>query len=145
MTIKNMLVPTDFSEPSVVAVNVAESLAVQLSASLTRVHAVEPLTVPPEWQGLLEESNEKRLGAARTNLNAVAAEFCQGSLRIPRIVMLGRPADVISSIVRDHRMQLIVMGLTSDRGIFAPRPGSIAYRVLCSTPVPVLVVPTPDN
>jgi hypothetical protein len=42
---------------------------------------------------------------------------------------------------RDRGIQLIVMGLTSDRGVFAPRPGSVAYRVLCSTTIPVLVVP----
>ena len=48
---------------------------------------------------------------------------------------------MIGSIARDRGMQLIVMGLASDRGVFAPRPGSIAYRVLCSTTVPVLVVP----
>jgi len=142
LEITQILAATDFSEPSVTAVKVAASLTTQLSASLTLAHAVEPLTVPPDWQGLLEESNEKRLGAARTNLKAVAAESCQGC---DHIVMLGRPAEVISSIARDQRMQLIVMGLASDRGMFAPRPGSIAYRVLCSTTVPVLVVPTSDN
>ena len=61
------------------------------------------------------------------------------------IVVLGRPAEMIGSIARDRGMQLIVMGLASDRGIFAARPGSIAYRVLCSTTVPVLVVPTSDK
>ena len=33
-----------------------------------------------------------------------------------------------------------VIGLASDRGVFAPRPGSTASRVLCSSTVPVLVV-----
>ena len=85
-----------------------------------------------------------RLGSARTKLKTLAGQVC-GPLGCDDIVVLGRPADMIGSIARDRGMQLIVMGLASDRGVFAPRPGSIAYRVLCSTTVPVLVVPTSDK
>jgi hypothetical protein len=60
------------------------------------------------------------------------------------VVAPGPPADLIESIARERRVQLIVLGLASRRGLFAPHPGSIAYRVLCSTPVPVLVVATAD-
>lgn len=84
-----------------------------------------------------------RLGSARANLKALAGQIC-GSRGCDDIVVLGRAADLIGATARDVGVQLIVMGLASDRGVFAPRPGSIAYRVLCSTSVPVLVVPTPD-
>jgi hypothetical protein len=76
--------------------------------------------------------------------NALAGQIC-GSRGCDDIVVLGRAADLIGAIARDVGVQLIVMGLASDRGVFAPRPGSIAYRVLCSTSVPVLVVPTSDK
>ena len=59
------------------------------------------------------------------------------------VVVLGDPAEMIGATARDRGTELIVMGLAADGGIFASRPGSIAYRVLCSTPVPVLVVPGP--
>lgn len=144
LEISHILAATDFSESSVTAARIAANLAVQLSASLTLVHVVEPLTVPHEWQALLEESDQNRLGTARTNLKALTAQVC-GTPGCDDIVVLGRPAELIGSIARDRGMQLIVMGLASDGGVFAPRPGTIAYRVLCSTTAPVLVVPTTNR
>jgi hypothetical protein len=35
------------------------------------------------------------------------------------------------------------MGLLDRKGLVGPRPGSIAYRVLVLSPVPVLVMPPP--
>jgi nucleotide-binding universal stress UspA family protein len=139
--VSHILAATDFSESSIAAAKIAAQLAAQFSASLTLAHVVEPLTVPAQWWPLVEQSDEMRLGAARTNLKALATQLC-GSHGCDDIVVLGRPADLIGSIARDRGIQLIVMGLASDRGAFSPRPGSIAYRVLCSSWVPVLVVPT---
>ena len=144
LEISQILAATDFSESSGTAAQVAASLAMQLSASLTLAHVVEPLTVPPQWQTLLEESDETRLRSARASLEALAAQLC-GPRGCDQVVVTGRPAELIGSIARDRGMQLIVMGLASDRGVFAPRPGSVAYRVLCSTTVPVLVVPGRPN
>jgi hypothetical protein len=36
---------------------------------------------------------------------------------------------------------MVVLGLIGDQGILAPRPGSIAYKVLTLSRVPVAVVP----
>jgi nucleotide-binding universal stress UspA family protein len=138
--IGQVLAATDFSESSVAAVRCAAQLARQFSAILALMHVVEPLTVPPQWRPLVEESDEARVGKARARLKALAEQVC-GPQECEAIVSLGRPADVIASVADDRRAQLIVMGLTSDQGPLAPRPGSIAYRVFCSTTVPVLVVP----
>ena len=58
-----------------------------------------------------------------------------------QVVAVGRPAEMIGSIAGDRRANLIVMGLANDRGLLSQRPGSIAYRVLCSIAIPVIVVP----
>lgn len=135
-----ILAATDFTEPSSAAVQYAARLAQQFSATLTLAHIVERLNVPPQWRSILEQSDETRVADARTRLTAVQGQFC-GSDGCEAVVSVGRPADLIASIAADQQASLIVMGLTSDQGPFAPRPGSIAYRVLCSTTVPVLVVP----
>jgi nucleotide-binding universal stress UspA family protein len=57
------------------------------------------------------------------------------------VVSLGRPAESIAMIAEERQAGLIVMGLASSKGALAPRPGSIAYRVLSLAKVPVLVVP----
>jgi nucleotide-binding universal stress UspA family protein len=139
-TIEHILAATDFSESSVAAVKYAAELAPRFSATLTLAHIVEPFIVPPQWRPLVEESDETPVANARDRLNALAEQYC-GPQECEAIVSLGRAADMIGSIADDRRTQLIVLGLSSEQGPFAPRPGSIAYRVLCSTTVPVLVVP----
>ena len=142
--IGHILAATDFSEASVAAVTYAAQLAQRFSATLALTHVVESLTVPPRWRPLAEESDEARIATARDRLKALADESC-GAQECEVIAAVGRPADVIGSIANDRRTQLIVMGLSSDQGPFAPRPGSIAYRVLSSTTIPVLVVPASQN
>jgi nucleotide-binding universal stress UspA family protein len=137
--VSHILAATDFSEASVAAAKVAADLARVFSAKLTLTHIVEPLAVPPQLVPLVEESDEVRVGAARTELHALAEKICGGQCE--EVVAVGRPADMVGSIVEDRRAQLIVMGLASEQGAFSQRPGSIAYRVLSSTAVPVLVVP----
>jgi nucleotide-binding universal stress UspA family protein len=139
-----ILAATDFSDSSVAAVKYAVELARRFSGTLALTHVVEPLTVPPQWQPLVEESDETRVADGRDRLKALAEQYC-GPQACEQIVSVGRPADVIGTIAQDRRARVIVMGLSSDQGAFAPRPGSIAYRVLSSTPVPVLVVPASDK
>jgi nucleotide-binding universal stress UspA family protein len=139
-SVPHILAAADFSASSIAAAKVAAQLARALSAGLTLVHAVEPVTVLPQWLNFAEESDAARLAGARAKLHALAEEVC-GSHECDEVVALGRPEDVISSTAGTRGVGLVVLGLASEQGVFAPRPGSIAYRVLSSATVPVLVVP----
>jgi nucleotide-binding universal stress UspA family protein len=142
--ISHILAATDFSESSVAAAQTAVELSQRWSAPLTLVHVLAPLKVPAQWQPLVQESEEMRVAAARTALSTLAGQLCDAGV-CEDLVVLGHPAEMIGSVARDRGTQLIVMGLASERGVFAPRPGSIAYRVLSSSTVPVLVVPISDK
>ena len=56
------------------------------------------------------------------------------------VVVSGNPADEIAEIAARHGVGLIVMGLSGE-GASESRPGSVAYRVLTMTSVPVLALP----
>jgi nucleotide-binding universal stress UspA family protein len=135
-----ILVATDFSESSAIAVKNAALWARHFSVPLVLAHVVKPMTVPPQWRALVRESDEERVADARARLIGLAEQF-SNSHEYETIVSVGPPSDLIASIAEDRQATLIVMGLTGDPGPFAPRPGSIAYRVLCATTVSVLVVP----
>jgi nucleotide-binding universal stress UspA family protein len=141
--IARILAATDLSESSEAAIRYASELARRLSATLTLAHAVEPLIVPEQWRSLVEQSDEARIADARARLNALAERFC-ASQPPDFVVAVGHPADVIGSTAQNLLADLIVMGLAASQRHFAARPGSIAYRVLCSATVPVLVVPPAD-
>jgi nucleotide-binding universal stress UspA family protein len=138
--VSRIFAATDFSDSSIAAARYAVSLARDFSATLTLAHVVERLIVPPHLQEMVEASEETRVATADTRLKALAEQIC-GTDGCDAVVVLGRPAELIGSLAQDRRAQMIVMGLASDHGPFSPRPGSIAYRVLCSTAIPVLVVP----
>jgi nucleotide-binding universal stress UspA family protein len=140
ITVRRILAATDFSEPSLAAVKYAAQLVRHFSATLILAHAVEPLTVPAQWRSVVKESEDTRAVEARTRLKSLAEQSCSAQ-DCEAFVSVGRAADVIGSLAEDHRADLIVMGLTSAQGAFAPRPGSIAYRVLSGAALPVLVVP----
>jgi nucleotide-binding universal stress UspA family protein len=144
LEISHILAATDFSDSSVAAAQAAVELSMRWSAPLTLVHVLAPLKVLAQWQPLVQESEEMRVASARTALKTLAGQLC-GTRVCEDLVVLGHPAEMIGSIARDRGTQLVVMGLAGARGVFAPRPGSIAYRVLCSSTVPVLVVPTSDK
>ena len=138
--IKSILVATDFSEASTDAVQSAARLAQGFGVPLLLIHVVAPVVVPTQWQAYVESVDEERVTQARERLDKCLRDI-QTTIEGEVIVRVARPADSIASTAAEHSAGLIVMGLFGDRGPFAPRPGSIAYRVLCASKVPVLVVP----
>jgi nucleotide-binding universal stress UspA family protein len=139
--VSRILAATDFSKSSLAEVEHAAQLARHFSAKLILAHVVEPLIVPAPWRSLVQESDETRSADARARLESLAEELCRPAQDCETLAPVGRAADVIGSLAEEQQAQVIVMGLSSAQGTFAPRPGSIAYRVLTSTTVPVLVVP----
>lgn len=140
LEIPRILVATDFSATAAAAVEWAASLARDAGTSLTLVHVVQPVVVAPQWSAFFSESDEPRLAQARTRLEGLSSAL-QGPPARDTVVSLGSPAETIASTAEDRTSGLIVMGLAGEHGALAPRPGSIAYRVLGLAKVPVVVVP----
>jgi nucleotide-binding universal stress UspA family protein len=137
-TMKTIVMPTDFSEASADAVHWAADFALRIQIPVVLVHVVSPVTVPAQWRSFVVEVHDEH--ELRARLENVAAALPSG---IPHevFVSVGRPADSIATLAEERGAGLIVMGLFGHQGAFAPRPGSIAYRVVCLAHVPVLVVP----
>jgi len=138
----SMLMATDFSEAAGDAALWAADLAREMSVPLVLAHVVTPADVPPQWLSYVGGADAGRASLARERLEELAAHL-PGTTGCDTVVAVGRPADAIASIAQDRRAGLIVVGLSGEHGLLAPRPGSIAYRVLCLAQVPVLVVPRP--
>ena len=62
---------------------------------------------------------------------------------VESVIVQGNIAERVAELARTGHVGLIVMGL--ERGETGPRPGSTAYPVICSAPVPVLAVPVPGD
>jgi nucleotide-binding universal stress UspA family protein len=134
LAMKALLVGTDFSETADRALQWAAGFAQDLGASLIVSHVVTPTRVPPQWQPYVADLDGDSTNAAESRLR----DFV-GQVKAPCtiVVSVGRPADALAALAREHEAGLIVVGLS--RG--GPAPGSIAYRVVSASQVPVLVVP----
>jgi nucleotide-binding universal stress UspA family protein len=141
MNIKNVLVPVDFSSPSVLAVNSAVAFARKLGARLTLLHVIPPwrgqvYTLPGEAERMTTERQEW----AQNLLSTLIAPEDQDDLDACFCVKFGEIEDVIQTLVGDGQADLVVMG-THGRGPLARLLlGSVTQSMLRRLGVPVLTV-----
>lgn len=150
ITLRNILVATDFSEPSDAALTYGRALARNFGATLHVVHVVGnvPAVVygaeayalsMPELQQEIEDSARKQLAALLIDNDPQP---------IPKrevVVVADSPAAAIVDYAARERIDLIVAG-THGRGAVAHLlMGSVAERVVRTAPCPVLTVRHPEH
>ena len=149
---KSILVPTDFSETSQVALNYGRVLADRFSSTLHVLHVVANVDVSAGtatfWGFSKSELRDRLEEEARHHLEALLPEL--DGLKASLVTRFGHPrfgrAFVeIVQYARDQNVDLIVMG-THGRGTVAHMLlGGVAEKVIRKAPCPVLVVHLPQH
>jgi len=137
--LRDILVPVDFSPGAQQALNYALPLARQFNARITLLHVVEPQLVPRELSFMAMESN-RRVAAARAELEALASKSVPKPLLNRTVVSAGQPFEEIARIANGLRMDLIVIATQGRSGIKRLLLGSTAESVVRYSPCPVLTV-----
>jgi nucleotide-binding universal stress UspA family protein len=123
--VREILLATDFSEPSRAAARVAVDYARRFGARLHLLHVVWPATDPTPRPAL------ERL-----------AEDLGREVPVVTAVVAGLPvAEEIVRYARTHGIDLIVVGTHGRTGPSRLLLGSVAERVVRTAPCPVLAVP----
>jgi universal stress protein A len=130
--VSSLLAPVDFSELSRRDARIAAGIARTLGVPLLLTHVVAPRS------GLADASSSERF--ARAELDGLQAELARDTL-VETLLLKGQPADEIAAAVAKRNVGLVVMGLRGAGGILGPRPGSIAYRVICRSSALLLAIP----
>jgi nucleotide-binding universal stress UspA family protein len=141
--ISRILVPCDFSPPSLRALEYGKDLARQFDAPLDVLHVVAvPYMVPLTDGGVLPlppELEENAVADAREKLGEVIAEG--GRLtRSTATVKTGDPRAEILDFAAHHGVDLIVMGTRGRTGVAHLIFGSVAEHVVRTAPCPVMTV-----
>ena len=134
--VRNILVPTDFSETSDLALRHAVEAARTYGARLYLVHVPGPTGEDFEADfpvGRFETTVRQRL-AAFVSEDEIAALRPEYALRI------GAPAEEIVRYAQDREIDLIVMGTHGRKGVAHMLLGSVAEHVVRTAPCPVLLV-----
>jgi nucleotide-binding universal stress UspA family protein len=138
-----ILVPVDFSPPSIEALHVAADLARRYSAQVTLVYVYEPLGrfVPDSYLFWNAEQVSTLLTHMKEDLESQRQLFEGiGATQVRTLVLQGVPADEIVAHARSLGADLIVMGTHGRTGLLHALMGSVAERVLRTAPCAVLAV-----
>jgi nucleotide-binding universal stress UspA family protein len=142
MNVTRILCPTDFSDASDHAVDLAVAIAGAYHARLAAIHVAREAVVPLEFatpSGGVFDAAELDALRARTAARFAAAPAA--GIELDVFLDTGAPADRILDRAAALPADLIVMGTHGSRGFERLMLGSVTERVLRRACCPVLTVP----
>lgn len=138
--INKMLVPADFSGCSEAAIHYAVFLARQLNATVLLLHVMEPIGYPIDFALVSPLAyGELKRGVGQALERAADAWRIRG-ISVDVHLVGGDPAAEIVKAAQNLECDLIVIGTHGRKGIAHALMGSVAERVVRSSPIPVLTV-----
>jgi|SRR5690554_7080867 len=143
INIKNILLPTDFSNLSLSASDLAVNLAEQYSAKIHLLHVLEK-TPPILTIRSLDLSEEKIVKVleedANTKLsNAIKKINSNSKVEIIPVIRKGIDFEEIINYAEESSIDLIVIPTHGRTGIMHTLLGSVAEKVIRFSKIPVLV------
>jgi nucleotide-binding universal stress UspA family protein len=144
ITLNNVLVPTDFSEPSRHALDYGRHFARQFGARLHVLHVVENVMITGGAEvpvAALQQVEQGLETVAARKMNETITADDRATLQIVTAVRGARAASIdIVEYAREHEIDLIVMGTHGRGPLQHLLMGSVAERVVRTAPCPVLTV-----
>lgn len=141
-----ILIPTDFSKLSKVAVQYAVKMAKKLDAEIILLHAVY-MNAPPRAQAALK--TQQILDAIVDNAKQDCIQLIneiksanRGKLNIEYKIIKGYPVEkVVGTFAQHNDISLIIMGTKGATGLKKVLMGSNATAVINNSHIPVVSVP----
>ena len=140
-----ILVPTDFSELSGVALEFGQELAERCGASLHLLHVIEDPFVAGAIPSEVYVPDVPALRAslvteAEAQLASLVPDRVRDALRVTTEVLVGNAASAICEAAAATPCDLIVMGTHGRTGVAHLFLGSVAEKVVRTAPCPVLTI-----
>jgi len=142
MSIKRILIPTDFSETAELAIQHGIYMTRLFNAKLFLLHSIESFTstVDPDEPILLMEP-EITLRTEEQKLELMANKISkQYNIEVSGITTAGRPTKRIADTVRENEIDIIIMGTHGVDGLEELLVGSNTHRVVNLVPCPVISI-----
>ncbi len=140
---KSILVPTDFSDSAIKALNYARSLAEMCQATLHVLHVVEKPHLAVGGSEVLSfwapELVQRLVRTAESKLAGLALEVEQ-ALTVESAARVGVPHAEIVRYADENHIDMIVMGTHGRGAVGHMLLGSVAERVMRSASCPVMTL-----
>ena len=149
IALKHVLVPTDFSETSDVALRYGKAFADAFGATLHVVHIIEEPYGQPwavEAYGFsLAALQDEWVKEAETRMGKVLTDDERLKLKAVTTTVLGHPVMEILRYAKENAIDLVVMGTHGRGPLSHVVMGSVAERVVRKATCPVLTVRAPER
>ncbi len=138
--IKSILVPTDLSDGSLQAVELARSFSVISNTRIYLVHVIEG-SLPISASDSAESSGSKTSGAAASRrLNDFVQKRFPSDHDLVFLIRRGEICDEILRFAAEESVDLIVMATHGRTGLARAFMGSVAEKIVRFSPIPVLTI-----
>jgi nucleotide-binding universal stress UspA family protein len=134
--IKRILVPVDFSETSLEALEPAIDLAKHYTADLLLLNVVDPIYYPVPAPEFLADQKD----FARAELERLAEKLAARQVICRTVLRVGTPHLEIVKAALDAGANMIVMTTHGRTGVSHLMMGSVAEKVVRASVCPVLTV-----
>lgn len=142
LQVRTILHPTDFSEPSQAAWQVACALARVYGARIVALHVVYPVSVA-YTEVIPTEAIQQQIASGRDALEQL--QPTETGLTLEKRLETGDPVEVILRVAQELPADLIVVGSHGRTGLARLLMGSVAEQVVRRASCPVLVVKRPSK
>jgi nucleotide-binding universal stress UspA family protein len=145
---KEIVMPTDFSEHSLRAVDYGVEIAERFSSHLTLIYVIEPLLQAADltWTTVdFEELNKAHKQTAEKQLAQIVEERVSEETPCDTTILFGKPFVEILKFAKEENADLIVMATHGRGAISHLLMGSTAEKVVRKASCPVLTVKHPKQ
>jgi nucleotide-binding universal stress UspA family protein len=143
VTLERILVPVDFSDCSLDALEYAVVMAQQAKASIILLHVLEPVSYGLDFTLSHIRTREQVRESWTKQLKELTSSHQHSHVAMEFQLRGGLPADSILDSAQTLPCDLIVMGTHGRRGISHTISGSVAEAVLRKSHCPVIAVRSP--
>ncbi|MDP9049368.1 MAG: universal stress protein [Acidobacteriota bacterium] len=141
VSLKNILLATDFSSASDLAAAYAKALALNFRSSVEIVHAFDPSVVTTYVEAILGVPVKDRRRVVNDSLASLKMDFTVSGIEATTALPEGhKPHLAVLKLARDHETDLIVAGTHSRWGLERLVIGSTAEDLIRNAACPVLTV-----
>lgn len=141
ITLKNILVATDFSEPAEVATDYGQDLARSYGATLHVMHVIEDMLAmsAPELGFAVPAIEHNIEAAVKRDLDEINKRGGEDAFRTV-VVRGSNVSHAITEYAKANAIDLIIVGTHGRGAVSRFLMGSVAERVVRTAPCPVLTV-----
>lgn len=140
LSLKKILFPTDFSPASRAALPFAQALAEIYGSTILVAHSIAPQSLYPEVADHFLGVNDQAWRNARRKLDEFVEDRRIAPLPCTTLLDRGDVADSIPAMIREHEVDLIVLGTHGRHGVGKLILGSAAEKIYRTASCPVLTV-----